>query len=192
MLLHGASVCSGYSATEFRRHREVTNPVHVMGFLTQWKMYLDELPHDPTAKNFKKLDHTVFEKVKLRMYFVALTIHILGSFFRCLQSSWDNYSSSCMRQKMFGNPLMKMDLTWNMTNRDGSCSNTLGLATEIQGKSNRDNILSETAYGEMAARGCELSFMPRVDLISRVNHKAIRVLNPSVTASTMSQAAVSP
>lgn len=137
-------------------------------------MYLDELPHDPTAKNFKKLDHTVFEKVEPRMYLVALTIHILGSFFRCLQSSWNNYSSSCMRRKMFGNPLMKTDLTWNMINRDGSCSNTLGLATETQGKSNRDNTLSETAHGEMAARGCELSFMPRVDLISRVNiHRAI-------------------
>ncbi|KAG9316060.1 hypothetical protein JVU11DRAFT_3727 [Chiua virens] len=34
-----------------------------MGFLTQWKMYLDELPRDPSAKNFKKLDPTVFEKM---------------------------------------------------------------------------------------------------------------------------------
>ncbi|KAF8556559.1 ACN9-domain-containing protein [Imleria badia] len=52
-----------YVKDEFRRHREVTNPVLVMGFLTQWKMYLDELPHDPSAKNFKKLDPTVFEKM---------------------------------------------------------------------------------------------------------------------------------
>lgn len=39
-----------------------------MGFLTQWKMYLDELPHDPSAKNFKKLDPTVFEKVEFRVF----------------------------------------------------------------------------------------------------------------------------
>ena len=58
-----------YTALEFRRHREVTNPVHVMGFLTQWKMYLDELSQDPSTKNFKKLDPTVFEKVQLHVYF---------------------------------------------------------------------------------------------------------------------------
>ncbi|OAX41452.1 ACN9-domain-containing protein [Rhizopogon vinicolor AM-OR11-026] len=49
---------------EFRRHREVTNPVHIMGFLTQWKMYLDQLPRDPSdSRNFKKLDPTIFEKM---------------------------------------------------------------------------------------------------------------------------------
>jgi len=54
------------SLKEFRRHREVTNPVHIMGFLTQWKMYLDELPRDPSdSRSFKKLDPTVFEKVIL-------------------------------------------------------------------------------------------------------------------------------
>ena len=60
--------CSRFGATEFRRHREVTNPVHVMGFLTQWKMYLDGLPQDPSAENFKKLDPTLFEKVKHCMH----------------------------------------------------------------------------------------------------------------------------
>ena len=49
---------------EFRRHREVTNPLHVMGFLSQWKVYLDGLPRD-SAEPFKgkRLDQTVFEKV---------------------------------------------------------------------------------------------------------------------------------
>lgn len=51
---------------EFRRHREITNPVYIMGFLTQWKMYLDELPRDPSdSGSFKKLDPTVYEKVLL-------------------------------------------------------------------------------------------------------------------------------
>lgn len=66
--LYACQLCSRFTTTEFRRHREVTNPVHIMGFLTQWKIYLDGLPHDPSAKNFKKLDPTVFEKVKLRMH----------------------------------------------------------------------------------------------------------------------------
>ncbi|KAH7884789.1 ACN9-domain-containing protein [Phlebopus sp. FC_14] len=52
-----------YVKAEFRRHQKVTNPVHVMGFLTQWKVYLDELPQDPGAKSFKKLDPTMFEKM---------------------------------------------------------------------------------------------------------------------------------
>lgn len=113
------SVYPRFTATEFHRHREVTNPLHVMGFLTQWKMYLDELPHDPTIQNFKKLDPTVFEKVDFCLCSAAVTIHFLGmSSFRCPRNSWDNYTSSCMHQKMFGNPSKKMDLTWNMANRD--------------------------------------------------------------------------
>jgi hypothetical protein len=49
---------------EFRRHREVTNPVHIMGFLAQWKIYLDDLPKGSDVGNFsgKKLDRTAFEK----------------------------------------------------------------------------------------------------------------------------------
>lgn len=97
-----------------------------MGFLTQWKMYLDELPHDPGAKNFKKLDPTVFEKVELRMYFVGVTIHLLDTApFRCPRSSWGNYTSSCMRRKMFGNPSTTMDVTRNIANYDGGHSYSL-------------------------------------------------------------------
>ena len=50
---------------EFRRHREVTNPAHIIGFLSQWKLYLEELPDVADAKGFngKKLDTTSFEKV---------------------------------------------------------------------------------------------------------------------------------
>jgi hypothetical protein len=49
---------------EFRRHKQVTNPVYIMGFLSQWKMYLDHMPENRSAKfSGKKLDPTVFEKV---------------------------------------------------------------------------------------------------------------------------------
>lgn len=52
---------------EFRRHKDVTNPVYIMGFLTQWKMYLDQLSYgsDGRAYRGKKLDPTVLEKVGL-------------------------------------------------------------------------------------------------------------------------------
>ncbi|KAJ7879365.1 ACN9-domain-containing protein [Mycena leptocephala] len=34
----------GYVKAEFRRHKAVTNPVHIIGFLSQWKAYLDYIP----------------------------------------------------------------------------------------------------------------------------------------------------
>ncbi|KAI0076165.1 ACN9-domain-containing protein [Panus rudis PR-1116 ss-1] len=54
-----------YVKAEFRRHRSVTNPLHIIGFLSQWKVYLDELPTGPDAQHFKgkKLDPTLLEKM---------------------------------------------------------------------------------------------------------------------------------
>ncbi|KAF9457868.1 hypothetical protein BDZ94DRAFT_1174785 [Collybia nuda] len=54
-----------YIKSEFRLHKDVTNNVHIIGFLSQWKMYLDQLPVGPDSKSFagKKLDPTVFEKM---------------------------------------------------------------------------------------------------------------------------------
>lgn len=54
--------------TEFRRHKAVTNPAHIIGFLSQWKMYLEELPQDADGTSFsgKRLDPTVFEKVSAK------------------------------------------------------------------------------------------------------------------------------
>ncbi|KJA20572.1 hypothetical protein HYPSUDRAFT_43083 [Hypholoma sublateritium FD-334 SS-4] len=58
------SLGDNYLKAEFRRHREVTNPVYIMGFLSQWKTYLDQLPLDPNSKFVgKKLDSTAFEKM---------------------------------------------------------------------------------------------------------------------------------
>lgn len=52
-------------ALEFRLHRKVTEPVYIMGFLSQWKMYLDGLPKN-TEEEYtgRKLDSTVYEKVR--------------------------------------------------------------------------------------------------------------------------------
>ncbi|KIK05882.1 hypothetical protein K443DRAFT_674722 [Laccaria amethystina LaAM-08-1] len=59
------SLGDAYVKSEFRRHHKITNPVHIIGFLSQWKMYLDGLPQGEEAKNFKgkRLDPTVFEKM---------------------------------------------------------------------------------------------------------------------------------
>jgi len=59
------SLGDNYVKAEFRRHKEITNKVHIFGFLTQWKLYLDGLPSGKDAERFsgKKLDHTVLEKM---------------------------------------------------------------------------------------------------------------------------------
>jgi len=59
------SLGDGYVRSEFRRHKDVTNPVYIMGFLTQWKIYLDQLPAgaDGHAYRGQRLDPTVFEKM---------------------------------------------------------------------------------------------------------------------------------
>ncbi|KAG8930758.1 acetate non-utilizing protein 9 [Tulasnella sp. 418] len=58
------SLGDDYVKSEFRRHQKITNPVHVMGFLSQWKMYLDELrAQSGTTFKGRPLDPTVFEKI---------------------------------------------------------------------------------------------------------------------------------
>ncbi|KAF9448546.1 ACN9-domain-containing protein [Macrolepiota fuliginosa MF-IS2] len=54
-----------YVISEFRRHKEATNPAHIIGFLSQWKLYLDQMPDREGGRFYrgKKLDPTVFEKM---------------------------------------------------------------------------------------------------------------------------------
>lgn len=57
-----------HAVSEFRRHQKIDNPVHIIGFLSQWKMYLDQLEEQANLggiERFKgrRLDPTVFEKV---------------------------------------------------------------------------------------------------------------------------------
>jgi hypothetical protein len=58
------------ASLEFRRHKDVTNPGYIIGFLSQWKVYLGQIPVGPEADRFrgKKLDHTVFEKVRYELH----------------------------------------------------------------------------------------------------------------------------
>ncbi|KDQ15923.1 hypothetical protein BOTBODRAFT_31376 [Botryobasidium botryosum FD-172 SS1] len=54
-----------YVKAEFRRHRDATNPVHIMGFLSQWKYYLEDLSQNADGTGFKgkKMDPVIFEKM---------------------------------------------------------------------------------------------------------------------------------
>ncbi|CAE6451844.1 unnamed protein product [Rhizoctonia solani] len=58
-----------YVKAEFKRHQKIDNPVHIIGFLSQWKMYLDQLEQQSnSAGGFerftgRRMDPTVFEKM---------------------------------------------------------------------------------------------------------------------------------
>lgn len=69
---------------EFRRHRKVDNPIQIVGFLGQWKLYLDDL--EAGLKDLKdrpegerkffegrRLKSEEFEKVSLVGYKVGRT-----------------------------------------------------------------------------------------------------------------------
>ncbi|ELU40934.1 complex 1 domain-containing protein [Rhizoctonia solani AG-1 IA] len=59
-----------YVKAEFKRHQKIDNPVHIIGFLSQWKMYLDQMEQQAnSAGGFerftgRRMDPTVFEKVR--------------------------------------------------------------------------------------------------------------------------------
>ncbi|THV01063.1 ACN9-domain-containing protein [Dendrothele bispora CBS 962.96] len=54
-----------YVKAEFRRHREVTNAAQVIGFLSQWQAYLNQMPKGAGGEEFrgKKLDPIMYEKM---------------------------------------------------------------------------------------------------------------------------------
>ena len=65
--MHDGEMNNGTASllTEFRHHRKVDNPLHIIGFLSQWKLYLDQLPADPSQPfTGRKLDPTLVEKVR--------------------------------------------------------------------------------------------------------------------------------
>ncbi|KAG8746631.1 acetate non-utilizing protein 9 [Ceratobasidium sp. 414] len=60
------SLGDDYVKAEFKRHQKVDNPVHIIGFLSQWKLYLDQLeslsPEESERFTGHKMDPTVFEQ----------------------------------------------------------------------------------------------------------------------------------
>ncbi|CAG8470046.1 2836_t:CDS:1 [Paraglomus occultum] len=45
------SLGDDYVKSEFHRHKDIVNPVHVVGFLGQWQTYLEELERQATNKD---------------------------------------------------------------------------------------------------------------------------------------------
>ncbi|KAG9093777.1 acetate non-utilizing protein 9 [Ceratobasidium sp. UAMH 11750] len=60
------SLGDDYVKAEFKRHQKIDNPVHIIGFLSQWKLYLDQLDLSPEeSERFRGhgMDPTVFEQM---------------------------------------------------------------------------------------------------------------------------------
>ena len=79
-----------------------------MGFLTQWKMYLDELPRNRDSRfSGKRLDPAVFEKVCFctRPYSVLTYLRVID---RCPKNKWGNCTNSCMRRRVCGSLFRRM------------------------------------------------------------------------------------
>lgn len=92
------------SFTEFRRHQRIDNPLHIIGFLSQWKLYLDELPSSPTdAFRGRKLDPTLLEKVQVEDMLCqehADLMHIWNC--RCRQNKLASCTRLCTPREMCG------------------------------------------------------------------------------------------
>ncbi|TCD64051.1 acetate non-utilizing protein 9 [Steccherinum ochraceum] len=76
------SLGDAYIKDEFRRHRGIDNPLHIIGFLSQWKVYSDELPAGPDGQHFKgkKLDISKLERMSSEQ---------LGQLYELMQATKD-------------------------------------------------------------------------------------------------------
>ncbi|KAG8832705.1 acetate non-utilizing protein 9 [Serendipita sp. 399] len=62
------SLGDDYMKAEFKRHKDASNSVHIMGFLLEWNKYLGQLESQLTPESrhtFRgiKMDETMFEKM---------------------------------------------------------------------------------------------------------------------------------
>ncbi|KAF2144685.1 uncharacterized protein K452DRAFT_222858 [Aplosporella prunicola CBS 121167] len=50
-----------YVKSEFRAHKDVENPIHIIGFLTEWQMYAQQIEGD--SWRGEKLDKSKLDKM---------------------------------------------------------------------------------------------------------------------------------
>ena len=69
-----------YVKAEFRRHRDIDNPLHIVGFLTQWQQYGQQLEGDTWRDG--SLDRAILDKMSDQqvgqMYELMLAIQKRG------------------------------------------------------------------------------------------------------------------
>ncbi|RHZ75763.1 hypothetical protein Glove_209g113 [Diversispora epigaea] len=57
------SLGDDYVKSEFRRHKDVTNPLHIIGFLNQWQVYLKDIEQQ-VANSTNSTNSTSSKEVK--------------------------------------------------------------------------------------------------------------------------------
>ncbi|CAG7934806.1 unnamed protein product [Penicillium nalgiovense] len=85
-----------YVKNEFRAHRGVENPLHIIGFLTEWQLYAQKLEGDQWAGD--KLDKAKLDKMNgmfLTCFGFASVDQIAKRWFSLQISNLGNYSSLC-------------------------------------------------------------------------------------------------
>jgi hypothetical protein len=91
---------------EFRRHNRVENPLHIVGFLGQWKLYLDHLEstQGTGAAPGRRLGPDTLEKVRLenglgrRLRRPQLSAEQVGQLYEALQATRDLYAPQAQAQ----------------------------------------------------------------------------------------------
>ncbi|KAI9882915.1 MAG: hypothetical protein M1823_005334 [Watsoniomyces obsoletus] len=70
-----------YVKAEFRRHRDVENPIHIIGFLTEWQMYAQAIEGDSwqgETLDREKIDKMSDEQLT-QLYELMLAVKQKGS-----------------------------------------------------------------------------------------------------------------
>ena len=60
------AIGDAYIRDEFKRHKDIDNPLQIIGFLSSWKMYLDQLEIEqgqPGGFRGKRLEPQLLEKM---------------------------------------------------------------------------------------------------------------------------------
>ncbi|CAG8653544.1 6118_t:CDS:1 [Ambispora leptoticha] len=48
-----------YVKAEFKRHKDIDNPVHIVGFIGQWQVYLEDLKEQVCGQKKDKIDRII-------------------------------------------------------------------------------------------------------------------------------------
>jgi hypothetical protein len=92
--------------TEFRATKSTDNPIHIIGFLSQWKLYLDQLQTSNLKEGevFKgrALQEEYFDKVSRGRISLVLAFGLNVVVSSCRMSKLVNCTNSCMPRRIYG------------------------------------------------------------------------------------------
>ncbi|KAI0833679.1 ACN9-domain-containing protein [Trametes gibbosa] len=87
------SLGDNYIKSEYRRHKDITNKVHIIGFLSQWKVYYDQMQKEEGFRG-RPLDRTTLEKMSEEQ---------LGQLYEVMHAAKDVWKPVTPKQDGVGN-----------------------------------------------------------------------------------------